>query len=115
MYGNFVLRSVDSTSDPYCTLPEWLAIPLRGSTDFYADAAFFTLRAHAARKPNSQSGLIAALHCGSHEGPFRAVRAGPSSLGELQKSPHSSLRLPEQWCAVHERQQYRGCNAVTGG
>jgi hypothetical protein len=38
VYRNFVLRPVNSTSDPYCTLPEWLVFPLRGSTDFFSQA-----------------------------------------------------------------------------
>jgi hypothetical protein len=51
-------QSVNSTIDPWCALHEWLVFPLRGSTKFYADAAFATLRAHAAGKQNSQNGLI---------------------------------------------------------
>ena len=43
------------------TLREWLVFTLRGSAQFYADAAFPTLRAHAARKPNSHNGLLAAV------------------------------------------------------
>jgi|UPI0005938406 hypothetical protein len=41
------------------TSPEVIRLTLLlGSTEFYADAAFSTLRAHAAGKPNSQFGLI---------------------------------------------------------
>jgi len=54
---------VNSASDPCCTLHEWLVLPLRDCTEFYADAAFSTLRAHAAGKPNSHNGLEAAISC----------------------------------------------------
>ena len=57
--GSKVLQFENSTPDPCCTLHEWLVLPPRGSTEFYADAAFSTLRAHAARKPNSHNGLQA--------------------------------------------------------
>ena len=50
--------------DPCCTLHEWLVFPPRGSTEFYADAAFSTLRAHAAKKPNLHNGLFADFRCG---------------------------------------------------
>jgi hypothetical protein len=44
------------------TSPEVIRLTLLlGSTEFYADAAFSTLRAHAAGKPNSQFGLLAAV------------------------------------------------------
>jgi len=43
-----VPRCVNSTSDPCCILHEWLVFPLRGSTEFCADAAFSTLRARTA-------------------------------------------------------------------
>ena len=45
----FVPQSVNSSSDPCCTLHEWLVLPPCDSTKFYADAAFPTPRAHAAR------------------------------------------------------------------
>jgi len=61
--AHFVPRCVSSTSDPCCTLHEWLVFPPRGSTEFYADAAFSTLRVHAARKPNSHNGLKPAIRC----------------------------------------------------
>jgi len=44
----FVPQSENSTFDPCCTLHEWLVFPLRGSNEFYIDAAFSALRAHAA-------------------------------------------------------------------
>ena len=50
-------QSVNSTSDPCYTLHEWLVFPLRGSTEFYAAAATFVLRVHAAQESNSQCGL----------------------------------------------------------
>jgi hypothetical protein len=49
-------HSVNSASHPCCTLHEWLVLSLRGSTEFYADAALSTLRACAAEKPNSHNG-----------------------------------------------------------
>ena len=39
-------------------MPEWRVLSLHGRTVFHAPAAFSTLRAHAARKPNSHNGLI---------------------------------------------------------
>jgi len=51
-------QSVSSTFDPRCTLHQWLVFPLGGSTEFFADAAFPSLRAHAAEKMNSQFGLL---------------------------------------------------------
>ena len=39
-------------------VPEWPVSPLRAGSKFYAHAAFSTLRAHAAGKPNLQNGLI---------------------------------------------------------
>jgi len=38
-------------------LSEWPFLPLRGRAEFFANAAFFALRAHTARKLNSQNGL----------------------------------------------------------
>jgi len=54
------LAHVNSISDPCCTLVEWLVFLLRGSTEFNADEAFSTLRAHAARQSILKNGLIAA-------------------------------------------------------
>jgi DNA-binding HxlR family transcriptional regulator len=48
---------VNSASDPCRILHERLNFPLRGCTELDADAAFSTLRARAARKPNLQVGL----------------------------------------------------------
>jgi hypothetical protein len=39
-----VSQSLNWTSEPCCTLHEWLVFPLRGRANFYADAAFSTLR-----------------------------------------------------------------------
>ena len=74
----FVPQSVNSTFDPCCTLHEWLVFPLRGSTKFYARAAFSTLRVHAAGKPNSQNGLRAGLSCATH----RCRQCGAISTGQ---------------------------------
>jgi hypothetical protein len=63
----FPPQPVNAAFDPCCTPHKWLVFPLRGSTEFYADAAFFTLRAHTARKPNSHIGLKEALRCTGHE------------------------------------------------
>ena len=52
-----VPRFVTLTPDPCCGLHEWSFLPLRGGIEFVAHAAFFVLRARAARKPNSQDGL----------------------------------------------------------
>ena len=56
-----ILQSVNSALHPCCTLHEWLILPLRGSTEFCAGTALSLLRARAAGKPNSQSGLFAAI------------------------------------------------------
>jgi hypothetical protein len=42
-------------------LYEWPVFPLLGVVGFFDHAAFITLRAHAARKSNSQYGLTAAF------------------------------------------------------
>ena len=65
-----VPRLVNSTPDPCCEAHEWLFIPLRGGTGFLAHAAFFPLRAHAAKKMNSQDGLLAAIRCALNERPL---------------------------------------------
>ena len=52
---------MNSTSDPYFTLQEWLLFPPRGTTEFYADAAFCKLRAHAGGEPNSHNGLTSVV------------------------------------------------------
>jgi hypothetical protein len=44
-------------------LHEWPVFPPRGGTDDFAIAAFSLLRARAARIPNSQIGLEAAVRC----------------------------------------------------
>jgi hypothetical protein len=46
-----------------CDLPEWPVLSPRVSTEFYANAAIPTLRAHAAGKPKSHNGLFAAVRC----------------------------------------------------
>ena len=68
VYGDKVPQSVNSTSDPCCTRHEWLVFPPGGSTEFFAGAAFSTLRAHAAGKPNSHFGRIADVRCGLDRG-----------------------------------------------
>ena len=55
--GSKVTQSVNPTSDLCCTLREWQVSPLCGNTEFYADAAFSTLRAHAAEKSVSYTHL----------------------------------------------------------
>jgi hypothetical protein len=50
VYRNFVLRPVNSTSDPYCTLPEWLVFPLRGSTDFFRKRSIVHAASACSRK-----------------------------------------------------------------
>jgi hypothetical protein len=42
-------------------LHEWPVFPLFGVVGFFDHAAIITLRAHAARKSNSQYGLTAAI------------------------------------------------------
>ena len=56
--GGFVPQPVNSTADLCCGLREGPVLPLRGGTYFLAHAAFPSLRAHAAGKSNSQSGLF---------------------------------------------------------
>jgi len=52
----FVPQPVNSTADPCCDFHRWPLSPLRDGINFLANAAFFVLRAHAARKSNSQVG-----------------------------------------------------------
>lgn len=65
--GRFVPQSVSSTDLSCCALHERPIFPPRGSTEFYADAAFSTLRAHTARKSDSQVGFSRHLSCADHE------------------------------------------------
>jgi len=82
-------QSVNSTSHPCCTLHEWLVSPPRGSTELYADAAFSTLRAHAARKPNSHNGLYPVI--------LRPAASRP--LGAMLADTHG----PEQPFSAHSK------------
>ena len=79
---------VNSTSDPCCTLHEWLVFPPCGRTEFYVDAAFSTLRAHAAGKPNSHNGLFLAVRCVLDQRPLckslRSHLLRHTSLPDLQ-------------------------------
>jgi hypothetical protein len=43
--------------------PKWPVPALRGSLNYHAPDYFFPLRAHAAKKKNSQVGLSAAIRC----------------------------------------------------
>jgi hypothetical protein len=54
-------QTVSSTDLSCCALHEWPVFPPRGGTDDFAIAAFSLLRARAARIPNSQIGLTAAI------------------------------------------------------
>ncbi len=56
--GDSVPHLVNSTPDLCCDIHEWPVEPLRGSTNFFAHAAFFTLRARAARNRYDRVGLI---------------------------------------------------------
>lgn len=56
-------QSVSPPDWSCCVLHEWPVISPRGSADNFAFAAFSVLRAHAARKLNSHSGLEAAICC----------------------------------------------------
>jgi len=67
VYGDKVPQSVNSTSDPSCTLREWLVFPPRGSTEFYTNAAFSSLRARAAENSNAQVGLSTGIRRATHE------------------------------------------------
>ena len=66
----FVPRLVNSKPDPHRDYHEWPVDPLRGSTEFYADAAFSSLRVLAAQNHNGRVGLTAAVRCDLFEGPL---------------------------------------------
>ncbi|MGA9411972.1 MAG: hypothetical protein WBV78_16195 [Roseobacter sp.] len=51
---------MSSTPDLSCDIYEWPVEPLRGSTNFFAHAEFFTLRALAAKNVIVSCGLPAA-------------------------------------------------------
>jgi hypothetical protein len=59
--AQFGPQCVNLTSDLCCIQHEWLVFPLRSKSKFYADTAFSTLRAQAARKPNSHKGFKPAI------------------------------------------------------
>lgn len=61
---------VNSTPDRCRDIHEWPVEPLRGSTNFFAHAAFFTLRAHAAQNHNGRLGLSPSFRCTLHERPL---------------------------------------------
>lgn len=89
----FVRQSANSTSDPCCTLHEWLVFPLRSSTGIYAHAAFPTPRARAARKPNSQIGLRAVVRCVLRKGPL-SIWAVVSLPNDIPWHPICSTSIP---------------------
>jgi len=61
--GKRVPHLVNSTPELCRDIHEWPVEPLRGSTNFFAHAAFFTLRAHAAQNHNGRLGLVPDLGC----------------------------------------------------
>ncbi len=69
--GDSVPHLVNSTPDLCCDIHEWPVEPLRGSTNFFAHAAFFTLRARAARNRYDRVGLFPAVSCVLHQGPVQ--------------------------------------------
>jgi hypothetical protein len=76
-----------------------LVFPQRDSTEFYAAAAFSTLRVHAARKPNSHN-LLGALRFrwvgeDQFQAPIRAVVPALIELGRLLQIAERILRDEE--------------------
>ena len=53
----FVPQPVNLGNKSRCGMLEWLVFTPRSGAESDAVAAIFVLRAHAARKPNSQNGL----------------------------------------------------------
>ena len=100
-------QSVSSTFDPRCTLHQWLVFPLRSSTEFFADAAFPSLRAHAAEKMNSQFGLLATIRCAADRksGMMNELRAAlrtkPSFAGAANAHAENLLMCSSVYSAVH--------------
>ena len=62
-------RPVTSPLNPYCNMHEWPVALLRDSMRFFAHAAFFVLRALAARVRLVRYGLRTAIRCTLHQGP----------------------------------------------
>jgi hypothetical protein len=93
---------VSSTSDLCCALHEWLVSPLRGSTEFYADAAFSTLRAHAAGKPNSRNGLVSAIRSvAAFQFDGRNINSKDGPKPTLVLKPDAALQLPQSGHSQH--------------
>ena len=102
--------SVNSTFDPRCTLHQWLVFPLRGSTEFFADAAFPSLRAHAAEKPNSHNGLFRRLRCAMTERPVfligsKVITYAPEKITQQIKG--------REWCIIPVRVSRRSDTDLT--
>jgi len=70
-----LLSPVSSPNWSCCVSQEWPVFPPRGSAVDLALAAFSVLRARAARKPNSQNRLTAAVRCVLFKGQLRATLA----------------------------------------
>jgi len=66
-------------------LHEWPVVPLCGSTNFFALAAFLPLRAHAAQNHNGQVGLSTADRGMKFLGPFW--------VGERQQPPANDVQM----------------------
>lgn len=82
----------NSTSDLCCNLHEWLVFSLRGRTEFYASAAFSTLRARAAQIVNSQLGLVRQLRRVIHE------RRLPETMPFAASCPNSTNADKPAFC-----------------
>ena len=71
--GRVCPHLVNSTPDLCCDIHEWPVEPLRGRTNFFAYAAFFTLRAHAAQNHNDRVGLIFLFLCALYGAALLAI------------------------------------------
>jgi hypothetical protein len=86
--ADFGPRCVNPVFQNCCGSPEWLVFPPRSSTEYYADAAFSTLRAHAARKPNSHNGLVPDFRRVSTQERHLGRRSGAAKRTFLPLAPH---------------------------
>lgn len=94
-------RPKKSTPDAYRHMHELPPVPLRGGMEFFANSAFFTLRAVAAQNHNDRVGLKPAI--------FRTAETGstlaPPSVNPIQQARRFEFR---QACIVQSLSS-RGC------
>ncbi len=98
--GSVVPRLVNSLSSGCCVCPQRPVFQPRCSAGNTAHAEKSVLRAHAARKPNSQDGLSPVIRCAEHESPVSGNCRHSRTAGRTVMSEQTAHTL---------LQQSRGC------